>query len=64
MKPEEFIKQVEKLLLERYLIGIVDCTNEDTILACHKAGETPEEVVDWIGSKYNLDRCDLPYLCG
>jgi len=57
-----FLKEVEDLLMTQYLIGIGDCTNEDTIEASRVAGETPQEFVDGIGSKYNLDRIDTKFI--
>jgi hypothetical protein len=57
-----FKARVERLLHTRHGITLNDCTDEAHLRSVHSAGDTPEEFLDRIASKYDLDRIDLgPY---
>ena len=57
----DFLSEVDALLLTRHGITHED-TNPDLIRSCHRAGETPEDCVEQIAAKYDLDRIDELYL--
>ena len=57
----DFLSEVNALLLVRHGITHKD-TNLDLIRSCHRAGETPEDCVEQIAAKYDLDRIDEIYL--
>lgn len=54
----EFLDAVDDLLEARYGITSND-TNLESIAVSQEAGWTPEETVDWIGNKYELERKQL-----
>ncbi len=56
MKEVVFIQKVEDILFNDYLVTINDCTDIDEIKVAFKDGESPQEFVDHIGMKYNLDK--------
>ena len=57
----DFVEEVDTLLAVRHGITHED-TNLDLIRSCHRAGETPEECVEQIATKYDLERIDEVYL--
>ena len=61
LTPRGYERAVEALLSARFGIGIAD-VGEDHVAGCRRDGWTPEECVQWLETKYNLDRIDVgPY---
>ena len=59
--PPGYERAVEALLASRFGIGIPD-VGEALVESCRKDSWTPLECVEWLESKYNLDRIDVgPY---
>jgi hypothetical protein len=52
---EEFRRNVWMLLQNRYGLYLSD-VNPELVSSCHKGGETPEECVEQIREKYDLER--------
>ena len=55
---ELFKEKVEKLLSKRHGITIGDCTDDDQLKIEFEDGSTPEDFVEYIASKYGLERID------
>jgi hypothetical protein len=56
---QEFKAEVEALFMKRHGITIGDCTDEEMIQREHKDGSSAVDFVEWIATKYDLDRIDL-----
>lgn len=52
---EQFKKEVEQELKNRFGINIDDATDDKNLQNCYFAQWTPKQVVDWIGNKYDLE---------
>jgi hypothetical protein len=50
---EDWKKELEKCLLERYCLPITEI-DEDSLSTAYEEGETPQEFVEWYGNKYDL----------
>ncbi len=55
---ELFKEKVEALLLKRHGITIGDCTDDDQLEVEFEDGARPEDFVEFIADKYDLDRID------
>ena len=53
IKFEDWKKELEKCLLERYCLPITEI-DEDSLSTAYEEGETPQEFVEWYGNKYDL----------
>jgi hypothetical protein len=51
---EDWKAEFEKILMDKYGITINDCTDEEQLKTEFKDGSSPQEFVDWIGEKYDL----------
>ena len=56
---KEFKKKFEQVLMERHGITINDATDEEQLQREFNNGSSPEEFVEWIANKHDLDRIDL-----
>lgn len=54
MNNNQFILEFEKLLVTRFGITLND-VSEEVVLGCNDDGWTPEETVEWLERKYDLD---------
>ena len=59
----DYLDVIDGLLQQRHGITWKD-TNLDLIKSCHRNGETPQECVEEIATKYDLDRIDCVYVPG
>jgi len=55
---EIFKAKFEAVLSKRHGITIGDCTDEETLRVEFEDGVTPEDFVEHIATKYDLDRID------
>ena len=61
MNQKEFIQSVKGILQSRFGITLND-VSEETAIQCYYDGWSPEETVDWIGRKFDLDDIKMsPY---
>lgn len=51
---KEYTKEVNDKLFDAYGIVIGDCIDDEQIETSYKDGETPEQIVEWVGTKYDL----------
>jgi len=48
-------QEVIEELQERFALAEEECADDEVLHTCYDCGESPYEVVDWIGQKYDLD---------
>jgi hypothetical protein len=51
---EKFRNKVQQLLDDRFGISVSDCLSKDRVEESYLNGETVEELVEWVGKKYDL----------
>lgn len=52
---EQFKQEFVDKLFKKYGIGINDCTDEDQLKTEFEDGFTPDEFIEFIADKYNLE---------
>lgn len=55
---DQFKKDVENLLMKRHGITVNDCTDDTQLQAEFNDDAKPEEFVEFIADKYDLNRID------
>ena len=58
---DQFKKEVETLLMKRHGITINDCTDDEQLNVEFNDDSKPEEFVEFLAGKYDLDRIDLSF---
>ena len=53
---KEFKKQVKNYLMDNYMVTINDISDENQIYQEYNDGGDAKEFVDWLASKYNLNK--------
>lgn len=54
MTLEQYTEKFENLLMEKFGITKGDCIDDAQIEVEFITGSTPQDLVDWIGEKYDL----------